>query len=88
MGDCIISLLAIINIFLGNLFIYLFIYLLIIIIIIIIIGLSSWGYLLIEVFECLHKQVDVFLFDCVNVIWSFKRLEDSFFSVLVFFFKN
>jgi hypothetical protein len=79
MGDCIISLLAIINIFFGE-----FIYLLIIIIII---GFSSWGCLLIEVFECLHKQVDVFLFDYVNVIWSFKRLEDSFFC-FSFFYKN
>jgi hypothetical protein len=76
MGDCMVSLLTIINIFLGNLFIYYYYY-------------YYWpfflGLLLIEVFECLHKQANVFLFDCVNVIWSFKRLEDSCFFVLVFF---
>jgi hypothetical protein len=29
--------------------------------------------LTIEIFECFHKQVDVFLHDCANDIWSFKR---------------
>jgi hypothetical protein len=28
-----------------------------------------------EVFGFLHKQVDVFLHNCANVIWSLKRLE-------------
>jgi hypothetical protein len=30
-------------------------------------------FLVIEVFGCLHKQIDVFLQDCANAIWSFKR---------------
>jgi hypothetical protein len=29
--------------------------------------------LVIEVFGCLHKQTDVFLQDCADAIWSFKR---------------
>jgi len=41
--------------------------------------------LAIEVFECLHKQIDVFLHDCVNVIWSLKRPKGPPFSILVTF---
>ncbi len=28
--------------------------------------------LIIEVFGCLHKHVNVFLHDCINAIWSLK----------------
>jgi hypothetical protein len=31
--------------------------------------------LAIEVFGCLDKQVDVFLHDCANAMWNFKRLK-------------
>jgi len=31
--------------------------------------------LTIEILGCLHKQANVFLHDCANVIWSFKGLE-------------
>ncbi len=31
--------------------------------------------LTIEILGCLHKQVNVFLHDCANVIWSLKGLE-------------
>jgi len=39
----------------------------------------------IEVFGCLHKQVDVFLQDCANAIWSSKGPKGLFFSILVVF---
>jgi hypothetical protein len=39
----------------------------------------------IEIFECLHKQVDVFLHDCANAIWSLKGLEGPHLFVLIFF---
>jgi hypothetical protein len=39
-----------------------------------------------EVFGCLHKQADVFLHDCANVIWSLKVLEGHHLFVLVTFF--
>jgi hypothetical protein len=39
----------------------------------------------IEVCECLHKQVNVFLHNCVNTIWSLKGLEGSHLSILVTF---
>jgi len=39
--------------------------------------------LTIEVFQCLDKQV--FLHDCANAMWNFKRLEGLPFSVLVTF---
>jgi hypothetical protein len=29
--------------------------------------------LIVEVFGCLHKQAYVFLHDCANATWSFKR---------------
>jgi hypothetical protein len=41
--------------------------------------------LAIEVFGCLHKQVDLFLHDCANAIWSLKGLESLFLSILVTF---
>jgi hypothetical protein len=43
--------------------------------------------LAIEVFICLHKQVDVFLHDCVNAIWSLKGLKGLPLYVLVTFFQ-
>jgi hypothetical protein len=39
----------------------------------------------IEVFKCSHKQVDVFLHNNANVIWSLKGLEGSPLSILVTF---
>jgi hypothetical protein len=44
--------------------------------------------LTIEVFGCLHKQVDVFLCDCANAIWSLKGLKGFPLSVLVTFFRQ
>ncbi len=41
--------------------------------------------LVIEVFGCLDKQVDMFLHDCANVIWNFKGPKGPPFSVLVTF---
>jgi len=43
--------------------------------------------LVIEVFECFHKQIDAFLQDCANAIWSFKRPKGPliFLSWLFFF---
>jgi hypothetical protein len=40
----------------------------------------------IEVFGCLHKQVNVFLHECANVIWSLKGPKDLPRFVLVIFF--
>ncbi len=31
--------------------------------------------LIIEIFECLHKQACLFLLDCANAIWNFERLK-------------
>jgi hypothetical protein len=42
--------------------------------------------LTIEVFGCLHKQANVFLHDCANVIWSLKGLEGLHLFILVIFF--
>ncbi len=42
-------------------------------------------FLTIEVFGCLHKQADVFLHNCANVIWSQKGPEGPSLSVLVTF---
>jgi len=41
--------------------------------------------LIIEVFGCLDKQVDVFLHGCANANWDFKRPKGLPFSVLVTF---
>jgi hypothetical protein len=41
-----------------------------------------------EVFGCLHKQVDVFLHNCVNAIWILKGLEGLLLSVLVTFLQK
>jgi hypothetical protein len=38
-----------------------------------------------EGFGCLHKQVDVFLHNCANAIWSLKRLKCPPLFVLVTF---
>jgi len=43
--------------------------------------------LAIEVSGCLHKNVDVFLHDCANAIWSLKELEGLHISVLITFFQ-
>ncbi len=40
----------------------------------------------IEVFGCLHKEVDVFLHDCANAIWSFKGPKSPPLLDLVTFF--
>jgi hypothetical protein len=41
--------------------------------------------LTIEMFGCLNKQADVFLHDCLNAMWNFKRLEGLYLSVWVTF---
>jgi hypothetical protein len=41
-----------------------------------------------EVFGCLHKEIDVVLHDCANVIWSLKMLEGLHLFVLVTFFRQ
>jgi hypothetical protein len=41
--------------------------------------------LVIEIFGCLDKHVDVFLHNYVNAIWSLKRLEGLHLSTLVIF---
>ncbi len=41
--------------------------------------------LAIEIFGHLHKQVDVFLHDCANAIWSLKGLEGLHLFILVTF---
>jgi hypothetical protein len=38
-----------------------------------------------EVFGCLHKQVDVFLHNCANAIWSLKGPKSPPLSILVIF---
>jgi hypothetical protein len=42
--------------------------------------------IVIEIFGCLHKQVDMFLHDCANVIWSLKRQKGIHFFVLLLLF--
>ncbi len=42
--------------------------------------------LVIEVFGCLHKHVDVFLHDDANTIWSLKGIKGSHLFTLVTFF--
>jgi hypothetical protein len=42
--------------------------------------------LAIEVFGCLHKHVDVFLYNCANAIWSLKGTKGPRLSTLVTFF--
>ncbi len=41
--------------------------------------------LAVEVFVSLHKQMDVFLHNCANAIWSLKGLEGPLLFVLVTF---
>jgi hypothetical protein len=41
--------------------------------------------LTIEIFEYLHKQVDVFLHDCANAIWNLKGLKGLHFFYLNYF---
>jgi hypothetical protein len=36
-----------------------------------------------RVFECLHKQVDIFLYDCANAIWNLKGPKGPLLFVLV-----
>jgi len=45
-------------------------------------------FLTIEVFGCLNKQVDMFLHDCANAMWNFKRPKGPPFSMLVIFFRQ
>jgi hypothetical protein len=40
----------------------------------------------IEVYGCLHKKTNVFLHNCVNSIWSLKKLEDLIFLSWLFLF--
>jgi hypothetical protein len=44
--------------------------------------------LVIEVFGCLNKQANVFLHDCANAMWNFKRLEGPPLSWLFFYIKK
>jgi hypothetical protein len=44
--------------------------------------------LVIEVFGCLRKQVDVFLHNCVNVIWSLKGPKGLFLFILFTFLQQ
>jgi hypothetical protein len=44
--------------------------------------------LAIEVFDCLHKHVNVFLNDYANAIWSFKGTKGPHLSTLVIFFRQ
>jgi hypothetical protein len=46
---------------------------------------SQFFLLTIEVFGCLHKQVNVFLHDYANAIWSLKWPKDPPLFVLVIF---
>ncbi len=41
-----------------------------------------------EVIGCLHKQVDVFLHNCANAIWSLKGLESFILLILVTFLQQ
>jgi len=41
--------------------------------------------LAIEVFGCLHKQVNVFLHNCANAIWNFKGTEGPLLSIYLGF---
>jgi hypothetical protein len=42
--------------------------------------------LAIELFGCLHKHANMFLHNCVNAIWSLKRLKGLHLSTFVTFF--
>jgi len=39
--------------------------------------------LIIEIFGCPHKQANIFLHNCANAIWSFKRPKGLFLFILV-----
>jgi hypothetical protein len=43
--------------------------------------------LTIEIFDCLHKHANMFLYDCANAIWSLKELESFHLSTLVTFLR-
>jgi hypothetical protein len=45
----------------------------------------TFFHLIIEVFGCLHKHINVFLLDYANAIWSFKGTEGLHLSTLVTF---
>jgi hypothetical protein len=47
--------------------------------------IDQFNILAIDVFGCLHKQINVFLHNCADVIWSFKRLEGPSLFVLITF---
>ncbi len=44
--------------------------------------------LVVKVFGCLHKQVDLFLHNCANVIWNMKGPKNTPIIVLIIFFFN
>jgi hypothetical protein len=45
--------------------------------------------LTILIFSCLHKHVDMFLYNCVNAIWSLKESEGfHLFRLIIFFCQN
>jgi hypothetical protein len=44
--------------------------------------------LAIKVYGCLHKQINVFLHDCVNAIWILKRPKGLLFIMVPFFDKK
>jgi len=44
--------------------------------------------LVIEIFGCLHKHVNVFLHDCANAIWSLKGTKGFHLSTLVTFLRQ
>ncbi len=44
--------------------------------------------LAIEIFDCLHKHVDVFIHDCANAIWSLKRTKGPSSFYLGHFFSS
>ncbi len=45
-------------------------------------------FLTIEVFLCLNKQLDVFLHDCANAMWNFKRPKRPYFFCLGYFYTS
>jgi hypothetical protein len=48
--------------------------------------INQFFFLTIEIFEYLHKYVDVFIYDYANAIWSLKGQKGLHLSILVIFF--
>ncbi len=44
--------------------------------------------LVVEIFECLHKQTNMFLHSCANAIWNLKRLKNLPLFILVTFLRQ